>query len=278
MMKASIVIRTFNSKKTIGRVLERIRGQTFRDYEIVIVDSGSTDGTLDIARRYTPGPVIDYSYEKFTYSGALNAGCDAARGEYVVCLSSHCIPLRDDWLDLLIGALDAEERLAGAWGPLRFDPGEKPLGGREKEVVDLEKFLESPTWGLRNANSVIRRGLWAERPFSEKIERCEDQDWAYHFLRRGYDTAVVHGAAVHYAPDFGFIRHTAKDYKDAMALYEMFGHKGRQVSLRNLLWEIRWFYRATRQGRKPRQASKLAISSRIGHWSAAKVIERRERR
>lgn len=273
-MKASIVIRTFNSERTIGKVLEHIRAQAFRDYEVVIVDSGSTDGTLEIVRRYAPDTVVDYSHGRFTYSGALNAGCDAARGEYVVCLSSHCIPLRGDWLGLLIGTLDTDERLAGAWGPLMFDANEVARDGRA-EVVDLEKFRGMPTWGLRNANGVIRRVLWAERPFSEKVERCEDQDWVHHFLRRGYTTAVVHGAAVYYTPDIGVVRHTVKAYKDAMALYAMFGYKGQQVPLRNLLWEIRWFYRATRQGRKPLRASKLAISSRIGRWSAAKVIERR---
>lgn len=129
-MKASIVIRTFNSERTIGKVLEHIRAQAFRDYEVVIVDSGSTDGTLEIVRRYAPDTVVDYSHGRFTYSGALNAGCDAARGEYVVCLSSHCIPLRGDWLGLLIGTLDTDERLAGAWGPLMFDANEVARDGR----------------------------------------------------------------------------------------------------------------------------------------------------
>lgn len=280
-MKVSIVIRTFNSEGTIGKVLERIREQTFRDYEVVIVDSGSTDGTLDVARKHSPYSLVEYSQRRFTYSGSLNAGFEAARGESVVCLSSHCIPLDRDWLGQLVETLDSDECLAGAWGPLVFDAnvGAKscPAGARDPEVVDLEKFRGRPTWGLQNANGIVRRELWRERPFSEKVKRCEDQDWAYHFLRKGYVTAMVHDAPVHYAPNFGFIHHAVKAYRDSMALYRMFGYKGPGTPFEELYRETKWFYRVTRRGDKSLQASKLAVSSRVGRWAADRAINLRER-
>lgn len=275
-VKTSIVIRTFNSERTIGRVLDAIRGQKFGDHEVVIVDSGSTDDTLEIVRDH-PHAFVDYSGRKFTYGGSLNAGCEAARGEYIVCLSSHCIPLHDDWLELLVGALDANERLAGAWGPLALDEGDSPVRERPAQIVDLGAFRRKATWGLQNANSIIRRELWAERAFSEKVERCEDQDWAHHFLKEGFNTSIIYGALVQYAPDYTFLQHALKNYRDAMTLYGMFGYEGSGSSFDELYRETKWLYRATRRGDKSSHTSKLAVSGRVGRWAAGKAIDLKKR-
>ena len=223
-MKVSVVVRTFNSERTIGRVLEGVFSQGFRDFELVVVDSGSTDGTPGIVGRY-PHEYVDYSGQRFTYSGSLNAGIAASGGEYVVCLSSHCTPVGTGWLGSLVGALDADRRLAGAWGPLVF--GSDGDGGPEAgvEMVDLEGFYRRPNYGLQNSNSIIRRGLWEERPFSMQVPTCEDQDWAHHFLRRGYLTAQVRGAPVLYRIPQGPYGYGRKVYREFLTLNELFGYR-----------------------------------------------------
>ncbi|QMT85456.1 glycosyltransferase family 2 protein [Companilactobacillus pabuli] len=50
--KISVVIRTYNEEKHIGEVLESLQKQTYKNYEIVIVDSGSTDGTVEILKKF----------------------------------------------------------------------------------------------------------------------------------------------------------------------------------------------------------------------------------
>lgn len=274
MMKASVVIRTFNSERTIGDVLRSLRNQSFGDFEIIVVDSGSTDGTLDIVREY-PHVFVDYSPNKFTYSGSLNAGCSAARGEYIVCLSSHCVPLHSEWLGRLVGALDSDEQLASAWGPLIFDLEDYSTKRGGVELVSLKEFLHRPNQGLQNANGIIRRRLWEERPFSTKVRRCEDQDWAYDYLRRGYRTAIVHGAPVHYrfVPDF--YRFALKTYRDSVALYELFGHETR-VPTAELWWRLKWRFRAIIRGKKSLSTSKLAVASLFGRWAASILIRLRK--
>lgn len=275
-MKASIVIRTHNSEGTIGEVLGSIRSQFFRDYEVVIVDSGSTDGTLEIASRH-PHRIVNYTQEEFTYSGALNAGISEARGEYIVCLSSHCVPLHQEWLGRLVGTLDADGRLAAAWGPWVFDVEDHAASGNTVEIIDLGKFFLNPTRGLQNSNGVIRRSLWERRPFSEEVERCEDQEWAHYFLRQGYRTAVVHGAPVHYRYPSGLF-FAPKTYKNCLTTYDLFGYEGWRISTADLYTETRWFVRKLRSGEKSLHTSKLAIASRIGRWAASRVLERRKSR
>lgn len=269
-MKASIVVRTFNSERTIRRVLEAVSAQSLEDYEVVVVDSGSTDGTLKIVRQY-PHTFVDYSGEKFTYSGSLNAGCAVARSEYVVCLSSHCVPLSGEWLVSLVGAMEAEGDLAGAWGPLYFDAGDYLAERREIKVMDLDGFYRRPNQGLQNSNSIIRRGLWEERPFSEEIPTCEDQEWAHHFLKRGYGTAMVGGAAVLYEAPHTPFRYGRKVYREFLVLNELFGCRP-GGSRFGLLRSLTRLFGAVVLGRRSLQDSAIVLSGMVGMWLASMVV------
>lgn len=271
-MKASIVVRTYNSEATIGRVLEGIFSQGFRDFELVVVDSGSTDGTHEIVSKY-PHEYVDYSRERFTYSGSLNAGIAAASGEYAVCLSHHCVPLHEDWLGSLVEAMDSYPQLAGVWGPLVFDVGEYPVGKEGLEVMDLEGFRKKPNHGLQNPNSIIRRALWEERPFSMTAERCEDQDWAFHFLELGYRTAQVRHAPVLYAPEFGFYAYALNNYRNSLALDRMFGFRGWEISTKGLIKTSVRLAGATLAGKRSPRTLRLGVSSAIGRWIAGKRIQ-----
>jgi glycosyltransferase involved in cell wall biosynthesis len=274
-MKASVVVRTHNNEATVGEVLEAVFSQSFReDFEVVVVDSGSTDRTLEILRRY-PHVFVDYSKESFNYGGSLNAGISAAKGEYAVCLSSHCVPLEPEWLAELVGAMDAGERLAAAWGTLLFDVEDYPvMGGAGVETIDLEEFYRRPNRGLQNPNSVIRRSLWEERPFSEKIERCEDQDWAHHFLKRGYRTAVVHGARALYRVPHGPYSFGRKTMRDFVVLNELFGHRA-NVPAADRARRSGWLARASILGKKSPRVSTLMVASMTGRWAADKAIRYR---
>lgn len=270
-MKVSIVIRTHNSAGTLGEVLWSLRSQRFRDYELVVVDSGSKDRTRDLlgAHQHT---LVGVSRETFTYSGALNAGCRVAKGEYIVCLSSHCVPAHEDWLGRLVRALD-DEQLAGAWSPPILD--DRARGSEEERVerIRLDEFLLKPTHGLQNSSSIIRRGLWQLHHFSEQVERCEDQEWAHHFLQRGYSTAVVRGAPVFYRYPRGLLSFSAKTYKNSLTIYRMFGYQGWRISLAELCKETLWFLRAVARSKRSVHSIRLPIGSRIGRWVAGKVID-----
>jgi len=274
-MKSSIIVRTHDNEGTVGGVLEAVSSQSFgEEFEVVIVDSGSMDGTLGILRRY-PHVFVDYSKGTFGYGGSLNAGISAASGEYAVCLSSHCTPLEPEWLAELVGAMEGDEGLAAAWGPLLFDVEDYPvMGGSGVETIDLEEFYRRPNRGLQNPNSIIRRALWEERPFSEKIERCEDQDWAHHFLKRGYRTAVVHGARALYGVPHGPYRFGRKTMRDFVVLNELFGHRA-PVPAADLARRSAWLFRASTLGKKSPRVSTLMVASMAGRWAADKAIRYR---
>jgi glycosyltransferase involved in cell wall biosynthesis len=90
----SVVIRAFNSAKTLDQVISRL-GPSSQD-EVLVIDSGSTDSTVDIAKNL--GARLVPFTETFNYSRALNLGFESSNNAWVLVLSSHCIPMEPEHL------------------------------------------------------------------------------------------------------------------------------------------------------------------------------------
>ena len=105
-MLISIIIRTLNEDKYLEKLLISIGKQKINGFksEVVIVDSGSTDRTLQIAKKYK-ARVTFIKKKNFTFGRSLNVGCNFANGEYFVFISGHCIPVNKNWLHELIEPL-----------------------------------------------------------------------------------------------------------------------------------------------------------------------------
>src|SRR5512139_1761289 len=100
-MKCSIVIRAFNEAQHLGRLLEGIAQQTVADVEVILVDSGSTDTTVQIAEQ-RKAQVVHIPAQEFSFGRSLNMGLAAATRELVVIASAHVRPVYPDWLECLL--------------------------------------------------------------------------------------------------------------------------------------------------------------------------------
>src|SRR6266542_56515 len=100
-MNCSIIIRAYNEEKHIGRLLEGIRQQTLKDVEIILVDSGSTDGTVPVAESFG-ARIVHIRPDEFTFGRSLNYGIKAAQREFIVIASAHVYPVYPDWLETLL--------------------------------------------------------------------------------------------------------------------------------------------------------------------------------
>ncbi|MEQ8877095.1 MAG: glycosyltransferase [Phycisphaerales bacterium] len=84
MPTASIIVPAYNAAATLPDTLDSLLAQSFRDFEIIIVDDGSTDATVDVAHGYTHDPRVSIvSQANRGLAGARNSGIAAARGPYV---------------------------------------------------------------------------------------------------------------------------------------------------------------------------------------------------
>ncbi len=191
----SIIVRTYNEERWIGFCLEAISRQTYTNYEIILVDNNSTDQTVSKARQYG---VVVVEIDEFLPGKAINDGIRASKGEVLVIISGHCIPVNEHWLANLIAGLDAPE-IAGVYGrqePLSFT---SPLDKRDLAITfGLDRRIQIKDSFFHNANSALRRATWERFSFDEKVTNIEDRVWGVEIIRAGLKIAYEPTASVYH--------------------------------------------------------------------------------
>jgi glycosyltransferase involved in cell wall biosynthesis len=197
-MKCSVIIRSYNEEKHIGKLIQGIYSQELSneiDLEVILVDSGSTDSTVSIAEKLGVR-VVPILKEEFSFGRALNLGCSASRGEILLFASAHVYPVYSDWINKVTKPFRHHD-IAAVYG--------RQIGN------DLTKFSESrifskwfPTKSnyeqldpfCNNANCAIRRSCWEIQPYDESLTGLEDLAWANNILKKGFKIAYEAEAVV----------------------------------------------------------------------------------
>lgn len=192
MPETSIIIRTYNEEKHLGNLLRSINNQDYKNYEIIIVDSGSTDKTLEIAEQFSVSVIKIESWD-FTFGYALNLGIKASQGKYLVFASAHVLPVDNQWLGNLIAPFK-NEKIAIVYGQQIGDDNSKFSEKRDftKLFGTLPIDSVEAINHVNNANAAIRKELWEERQYDRYLFGLEDIEWAKYITGRGY--------LVHYEP------------------------------------------------------------------------------
>lgn len=206
----SIIMPTYNVASFLAITLDSICSQTFEDWECVMVDDGSTDNTVQIARSYADKD------SRFRVFEQANAGPSVARNngfahsdsgsQYVTFMDSDDIWIPEA-LQLLYDEAEAHPQAAGAHGLADFidaqgeplQPGEFADKGRQRREIRGKRFvplqLHEPTRfaGLCNDNVLFPPGLWLARRsayercggFDPNIKGSEDWDTLINLSRYG---------------------------------------------------------------------------------------------
>ena len=197
MAKISIIIRCCNEEAHIGRLLSGIMQQACKDFEIIVVDSGSTDATLSIVSQY-PVTVLHIEKEDFSFGHSLNIGCETASGEFLVFASAHVYPLYADWIGQLIQPFE-DERIACVYGN---QSGNDATKFSEHQVFARwfpdESDLNQDHPFCNNANAAVRKSVWEKVRYDETLTGLEDLAWAKRVISAGYriayqaDAEIIH--------------------------------------------------------------------------------------
>ncbi len=192
----SIIIRCKNEQKWIGSCLESIFRQRYRDFDVILVDNCSTDKTIERARSFDIKKIV--TIEDFYPGRAINMGIKASSGDFTVCISGHCIPVNEFWLENLLRNFD-DSKVAGVYGrqePMAFtsDMDKRDL----LNVFGIEKRIQKRDFFFHNANSMIRRNVWERFPFDEHVSNIEDRVWAKQVLDAGYEIIYEPEASVYH--------------------------------------------------------------------------------
>jgi rhamnosyltransferase len=211
-MTISVVIPTKNGGGELGRCLAAVHEQELRnELELVVIDSGSDDQTVELARAN--GAVVrSIPPSEFTHGRARNYGATCSTGEVLVFLSQDAVPASGDWLERLTRPLRDHRDLAGVYGRQLAHPHARPpevffldfLYGSEPRIqrASTASELSMDTTLFSNVNAAIPRWAWERFPFAEDIIMSEDQEWSRRVLLAGFALAYEPSAAVRHSHDY----------------------------------------------------------------------------
>ncbi|MGV8152511.1 MAG: glycosyltransferase [Candidatus Nanoarchaeia archaeon] len=181
----SILIRTFNEEKYLEECLKKVFKQSLKDLEVIIIDSGSKDNTLKIAKKF-PVRIVLIDKKDFSYGRSLNLGCKNSKGKYLVSLSAHAIPKNKKWLEELIKPLKNKE-IAGVYGKQVAYNNASPRIKRKFNIYyGKKKIIQKNNPKFSNSNSAFKKDLWRKEKFDENLIASEDTDWAKKIQKNGY--------------------------------------------------------------------------------------------
>ena len=217
----SIIIRCFNEERHIGTLLEEVFRQTVHEPQVIVVDSGSTDGTLGIVSRF-PVRLVRVSPADFTFGHSLNQGCRVATGTYLAIASAHVVPCGAGWLRRLIEPF-ADPKVALVYG--------RQVGNERTRFSEHQLFakqyppqsnLDQPTPFCNNANAAIRRSLWLQHEYNEELSGLEDLAWGKWAIERGHRIAYNAEAAVVHIHEETPAQIQRRHMREALALKQIF--------------------------------------------------------
>lgn len=210
-MAVSVVIPVLNGAEHLEEIFDALAAQEFGEQiEVLVIDSGSTDGSVEIARA-ADVRVIEIPKSEFQHGRTRNLGAAETSGRLIMFLTQDATPASPGWAQAYADVFDADESVGAAYGPHIPRPGNNPFMARllteffgEMEGdgggVAIHEGPEAIPY-LSNSNSCVRRALWEQISFRE-IPYAEDQALGADLLAAGWRKAYVPAAGALHSHDY----------------------------------------------------------------------------
>jgi rhamnosyltransferase len=209
-MDVSIIVLTKNAGEGFSTLLQQLFSQNIDgDYEIIVIDSGSADGTPEIAQSF-PVKIIRIKAEEFHHGRTRNLGAEQASGKIMVYITQDALPLHDNWLRKLTADLNNPQVAMVVGRQIPWPSTKAPekffytyyFPEHKIEVIGGASDYYRDNMFISNVNSAIKKDVWRQFRFSEDIVLAEDKEFAKRILLAGWKIVYRPDAAVYHAHDF----------------------------------------------------------------------------
>jgi glycosyltransferase involved in cell wall biosynthesis len=202
--RISVILPAHNAARTIARAVDSILHQTFADFELVIVDDGSTDDTAVVLSRFADPRIRVLFHEHCGLVPSLNRGITESSGTYVARMDADDFALPDrfvkqtDFLDKhqKVAVLGSGVNVIYADGTTRTRRRPADTRSIKRNIVRINPFSHSSVLMRRSALDNV--GLYDATKDGSKTLLVEDLDLWVRMLAAGYDMANLPDVLMHY--------------------------------------------------------------------------------
>jgi glycosyltransferase involved in cell wall biosynthesis len=240
----TVAIPVLNGARYLDEVLSAVRAQRIdRELEILIVDSGSTDGSLEIARRHD-AVVREIPASEFSHGGTRNRMMGMARGDHVAFLTQDATPAHDGWLAALLEGFEQADDVAAAFGPHEARPDASHMIKAEMDrhfaswgngtEIDVQRLDRSPKGiaayrefpgqltFLSDVNCAVAHWAWERVPYRE-VPYAEDQLLGRELIEAGFAKVFHPEARVLHSHDYPPAAFFQRYFDEFRSLREVLG-------------------------------------------------------
>tara|TARA_R110001583_G_scaffold195527_1_gene375376 strand:- start:14758 stop:15756 length:999 start_codon:yes stop_codon:yes gene_type:complete len=240
----SIIIPIKNPGLLFQRVLDAVLSQTTDfEYEIIIIDSGSTDNSISLIESRIEKNIrlVQIDPKEYGHGKTRNYGVSLSNAKYCVLLTHDATPYNENWLSEMVLIAESDEQIAGVFGrhvayenanyftkrelKLHFD------GFVGNEIVELDDRVRYESeLGYKqflhffsDNNALIRRSVWENYPYPD-VSFAEDQLWAKSIIEAGYKKAYSDNSIVYHSHDYSLIERLQRSFDESNAFNRLFGY------------------------------------------------------
>lgn len=224
--RVSVVIRALNEAAHLPTLFDGLAAQTRRPDEVILVDSGSTDRTVEISAA-AGAEIVHIAPEDFSFGRSLNVGCAAATGDVFVFVSAHVYFVDQHWLERLVAPLEAHDDVALVYGQQRGDEERNPFSEMEimRRWFPDRSDPDQKHPFCNNANCAVRASVWKTMPYDEQLTGLEDLAWAKRALEEGHRIWYEADARIVHVHEEGFAGTRNRYRREAVAHKRVFGQQ-----------------------------------------------------
>src|SRR5512141_26206 len=215
---ASIIVRSYNEGWALKETLAALQVQSHRNWELIVVDSGSTDGSVELIRQAKPRHFVQIRPEEYNPSRVMNRAMQLAGAEFGIFLNADATPQGNNWLAPLLVPLQ-DPNTAAVFGRQVPRPDCRAVYAHDYERC-FGANRQSAHWQhfFSMVSSGLRKDIWARRGFAENLQYSEDDEYTRWCRAHGYRVVYCPESVVMHSHNYTPSQAYRRSFGEARAL------------------------------------------------------------